>query len=551
MRQKKQKKNDRKDENMRLYRKCNDFLLLKKEEIKNAKDTDLFEIALDYELALLTKTLCYINILKDGQDSCPPIYYRMCLELNAIYQLHLLNRLEDTNYQLFKIQANSRDIGEKERRKLAKKLGIPLKVFSRIINSNRPFYLIGAVNDYEHFRNIVIESYTEWFEANILKEKIKNLYDFLGIEAHIGMDWMNYFALDEEFLAGITIFALNFERHYKKELKSIKQIKTKPLVLNESNDENVQLIYDKLAIFKANYQDFFDMCFESDKHFIDQFYDAISFPATMIKILIVSYTEGITYPLMPLLKVIYEKCGTIYESLQGKREERLRKIKRLEYSFFYTLNNAKLNETAVYDEKEIEKLEKEVLEYYEEDKKILNNMSRDEYLNYIKSSPVFAVFLKNKGFSEIAKEIIEIIDPEETEELFASYIHGVKNSHSAGFSIFKNDDEFRVDILFAIKFLILYTAKVLNILKIVTKDEHIKTNFVYDVFDLNVFNDSIDSLENETKMDIIDQLESDLRILQNTFINLYREDIERYITKTSKPTEEEISEVSLENDNFN
>ena len=529
---------------MRMYRKCNDFLMLKKEEVKDLSDNELLNTALDYEIASIYKAISFFYMIDEHDNSVLPIYYRMFLEADALKTIINAKKLDQTNYQLFKIQGNSRDIGAKERKKLANKLGISEKVFSRVIKSNRPYYLIGAVNDYEHFRNIFIEGYKDKYEDNSEIEYLKKLYDFLGVEAHVASNTLMFF-FSQGIEANLDKYVFSYEDKLKKQLRFIKQIKTKPLGYDNKNINNP--VFNKLDILTDNY---FDLSEMFDKKLqLEYFDEAYFFAISSIRLLMIAYSEDVVQEMLPTLKVIYEKCGILYELNLGTKEERKRKSVRYEYSFFASSLAIGIN-IFLNDEKTIEQDKKEISEMYNKVDKNLVKVGKAEYINNVIESPVYAVYLEHKGFNEIAENIISLIDEENKDQLMSAYIHGVEASHVSGFSIFQDSDEYRVDILYTIKFLLIYAESILKLFKQVVRKEKVDIEISDNFLQFNVLETSIDQSQAKTYLEKIENTESSLRILKNTFEKEYQEDINTYIKKSNIATKEEIDDVVSNKENI-
>ena len=121
MKKKKRKVKSETEVMLRDYRKLNDSIntfynILLNKEYKNNKQ--YFTVSLLSEAFIVLKMIAFSFICEDSVPELTLINYRKMIEILAISETS--DKMDNTNYQLFKIQAEQRDIGERELTKLSK-----------------------------------------------------------------------------------------------------------------------------------------------------------------------------------------------------------------------------------------------------------------------------------------------------------------------------------------------------------------------------------------------------------------------------------------------
>ena len=512
MKKKKRKVKSETEVMLRDYRKLNDSIntfydILLNKEYKNNKQ--YFTISLLSEAFIVLKMIAFSFICEDSVPELTLINYRKMIEILAISETS--TRMDDTNYQLFKIQAEQRDIGERELTKLSKKLNFKPNIFRRIVNLNRCFYLIGATENHEKFREVVACN----TDANLL-----SIYDVLGIGIHL--------APSSHCLTAIKKILEN--KAFSSCFDSFLEVSNKIMAANKKIitpipkiDEDFLLDFGEIGLrfsmLSEHFEDLKDYCFDNSEVDNQYLIETASFCISSLKSLIYSYYKNEYFGVIPLLKVSYEKVSLYNELLKLSPEDASIRFNTL-YSIIMRTFMDVLDSGS-------DSLSNEVFgvdyNYFKEKA----HLTMSETKRIINKSPIFAVTLKHESFIELVKRNIEEIDKENIEGHLDAYLKGVEYSHATGFLIHRNKEEFKGNILFGIKYLMIF---LLNAFKSFEKVERTM------------------EIEGDVKSKIItmlSQCSSDLRILFKSFISLYNSDFERYL-KVVKKNESNIEELEHE-----
>ena len=150
----------------------------KKSENTNLSYEEFYLNALNYEFAYSFALLNYSLFLDSGDTSNSLLFLRRHFECVAYYTPVYSKLFEKINYQVYKIQAQKREVGEKEGLKLKHALKLKKCDMNDAIKNNNFLFLHGVFSEQFTYRNFVSNLF------NMKDEAMKHVYDYLSLRIH-------------------------------------------------------------------------------------------------------------------------------------------------------------------------------------------------------------------------------------------------------------------------------------------------------------------------------------------------------------------------------
>lgn len=413
---------------LRYYRQAEDLASISITNLnkKGISDEEFFINSLNYEIASSLKIYYFYLLTKEEEipDITIFLIVRRLIELFAILNLYKEKLFLPLNYRLFKLQALKK-IGTNEKNKISKQLHVKVETLENMLSDYTPIYLFGIVEDYSHYRNIVLKA---------LGDLASSYYDVLGIFIHqASLICLDY---NSKLKDGFIKSSMDLTKQFSFVLSDIKKLPN----LEKKNNIKFEKVHFKVFSFELKLDELYhlNIAFMFDESNLME--DLFNFIQISLRIFINFYEEGFKKYIVNYFKYMFERIA-LYDYLISnvKGEETVLNFKT--YSFFSYMSICYAysgKSDLVYEN--FYSLKDELLEEYK------NKYKKSKNFLYTKmiTSPQYAIYLKDQTFTEAVLTMLNKYF-EKDENIISSYLsiykNGVDLSHASMFLAFMDIED--------------------------------------------------------------------------------------------------------------
>ena len=396
-----------------------------KSEDLNISLEDFYENAIIYEFAYTLALFNFSEVITGGSDDTL-LFLRRSLECLAYYLPYEKKLLEKINLQIFKIQAQNREVGLKEGAKIKNILHLKKSDINSALRENKYLFLHGVYANEFSYHNFVEEIFA------LESKKMSFIYDYLGLRSHqTNLDLLSDSFVDLDKLI-IEETKKYFPDNLQKALKNIKKLNKTSLIdaVNNIDKEYPWLneALEQLSIFSDNLHSGPLVYYVTLVNAVWNY-----FSTSLILKSIGSY-RGIVATFKPFVEKV-----AILDNLRFVNREKASKI-YIAYNFcsMYSIKSA-MTKLHILSENTTEDDMKEV---YDELVKTNTKLSFQAFINLVNQNPSYIITMKKDNFSTSVEKFFDKNFKDRKNELLESYYESVVLSHCDGFLLFKKEKDY-------------------------------------------------------------------------------------------------------------
>lgn len=421
------------------YRKAIELMALcdKKSEDSSLSYEEFYLNAITYEFAFSLALFNYSRFIGSSESSNSLLFLRRLLECYAYYKPFEDKRFEKINFQVYKIQAQNREVGEKEAKKIKDALKLKRCNINDAIRNNNFLFLHGIYTSDFSYRNFISEIFDRVDNEMIF------LYDYFSLRAHqtnLNIFNKSFDNLDNRLFNNVKDF---YPKIIIDALKNIKKLPKISLADEEKsflsdNDDLIYRMHDELLNFYA-------MIEKCNIDYYTVFLGLVwSFIESSLFLFKLKSYRGIIATFKPFI----EKVAVFSNLLKMKPYEADNAFFDFNFCSMYVVHNtmAKMNI-----------LEENMLEN-ELEKLYRNRFSKGSMEGFssfkikIENNPSYIITRKNENYSSSVERYFTENYIKDKKELMNAYYESVVLSHCDGFLLFKKDKDYSDYAKVVIKF---------------------------------------------------------------------------------------------------
>ena len=421
------------------YRKAIELMALcdKKSEDASLSYEEFYLNAITYEFAFSLALFNYSQFIGSSESSNSLLFLRRLLECYAYYKPFEDKRFEKINFQVYKIQAQNREVGEKEAKKIKDALKLKRCNINDAIRNNNFLFLHGIYTSDFSYRNFISEIFDRVDNEMIF------LYDYFSLRAHqtnLNIFNKSFDNLDNRLFNNVKDF---YPKIIIDALKNIKKLPKVSLADEEKsflsdNDGLIYRMHDELLNFYA-------MIEKCNIDYYTVFLGLVwSFIESSLFLFKLKSYRGIIATFKPFI----EKVAVFSNLLKMKPYEADNAFFDFNFCSMYVVHNtmAKMNI-----------LEENMLEN-ELEKLYRNRFSKGSMEGFssfkikIENNPSYIITRKNENYSSSVERYFTENYIKDKKELMNAYYESVVLSHCDGFLLFKKDKDYSDYAKVVIKF---------------------------------------------------------------------------------------------------
>lgn len=401
-------------------------------EICEAKSEDLnisleefYENAIIYEFAYSLALFNFSEVITGGTDDTL-LFLRRSLECLAYYLPYEKKLFEKINLQIFKIQAQKREVGLKEGAKIKNILHLKKSDINSALRENKYLFLHGVYANEFSYHNFVEEIFA------LESYKMSFIYDYLGLRSHqTNLDLLsdNFEDFDKLILELTKTY---YPEKLQKALKNIKKLNKTSLidVINNLEKEYPWLndAFESISLFSDN------LHHGPLVYYVTLVNSVWNYFSTSLILKSIGSYRGI----VATFKTFIEKVA-ILDNLRFVNRDKASKI-YVAYNFcsMYSIKSA-MTKLRLLKENTTEEDMKEV---YEDLIKNNTKLSYQAFINLIAQNPSYIITMKKDNFSTSVEKFFDKNFKDRKSELLESYYESVVLSHCDGFLLFKKEKDY-------------------------------------------------------------------------------------------------------------
>ena len=399
----------------------------KKSEDTNLSYEEFYLNALNYEFAYSFALLNYSLFLDSGDTSNSLLFLRRHFECVAYYTPVYSKLFEKINYQVYKIQAQKREVGEKEGLKLKHALKLKKCDMNDAIKNNNFLFLHGVFSEQFTYRNFVSNLF------NMKDEAMKYVYDYLSLRIHqtnLNLFNGNFKTLDTRLLESCKRYSPDF---FISDLKRIKKLnKTSLFDVEKSllldNDYLVLTFLNNIIIFinSINSTEFNYFC-----DFVKLVWDFLYSSLMLLKMN--SYRA-----IVATFKPFVEKVAVLNNLLKMKPSDANEAFVEYNFCSMYVLNNT-ITEMGITSENYYSEHFESI---YKNHAKKNKNLSMTSFRIKVENNPSFVITNRVENYSASVERFFKENYAEDQQELMEAYFESVVLSHCDAFLLFKKEKDY-------------------------------------------------------------------------------------------------------------
>lgn len=394
-------------------------------EKTNLSYEDFYQNAIMYEFVYSLAMLYFSIFIGEKYNSNSLLFYRRFLECYAYYRPYEDKLFEKINFQVFKIQAQLREVGQKE----GDKIKIALKLRKSNINSalkdNKFLFLHGIFASEFSYHNFMHELF------GYKNKEIVFAYDYLSLRSHqTSFSIFNKFTdkMDKE----VKCQCLDlYPKFLKDSLKDVKKL-SKINLIDLFNDDKIEK---QIKDFKETISNIATLLDGTVLNYISvMLFSIYDYLYSSIAFLKIGSYRGVVSSFKPFI----EKIAVLNSLLRMNPSLANETFIAYNYCSVYTIKNS-LCSTGGFEEGSFEN---NLDQIYSTNVKDRSNISFLSFKQAIIQNPSFVLTLKRENYSSSVERFIKENFVKDEEELLDSYFESVVLSHCDGFLLFKKDKNY-------------------------------------------------------------------------------------------------------------
>ena len=406
-------------------------------ELTNLNYDEFYVNAILYEFSFTIALLNYSLFSDTSDNSNVLLSIRRLLECSAYYIPYIEKKLEKINLQVFKIQAQNREVGEKEAIKFKKALKLKKCDINDAIKNNNFLFLHGVYASEFSYRNFINETY----DKN--NNEMTFIYDYLSLRTHqtsVDLFDKKFHILDTQLINDIKRFC---PKVLSDSLKKIKQLPKISLI----DTEKEMLKKDEGLIVALNNAlvSFLELIGNSELQYFSCFIDLVwSFIYSSLFLLNLESYRGVVATFKPFI----EKVAVLNSLLKMKPNEANQAYKDYNLCSVYVVYNSMVKMKLINENSLDNDLRNIYLKHFSQGNK-------DAYSSFkikIESNPSYVITRRVENYSSSVERFFTDNFTKDKKELMEAYLESVILSHCDGFLVFRHEKDYTDYAKIVVKF---------------------------------------------------------------------------------------------------